>query len=312
MSELISIIVPVYNCEQFLHRCLDSICNQTYSNLQVILVNDGSVDNSESVCKKYIELDSRFELISIKNLGSSGARNIGLKNVKGKYISFIDSDDFVSSDYIELLYNNLINYSADISVCDNIYFENKISIDRCTKNIIEIYESKKGVENILLKIYKNELAFIVPWGKLYKTNLFDGILFPEGKCFDDQATIYKTYLRSSKIVYSKVQAYYYYKNMNSISNTVYLKNPQDFFPIFEERLKLFQKLSFKKAYKQTLIAYFYHLLNFCKNFNDKSKIFKMKQIAKKIIIKNVSIKTKIKLICFLINPNFVIRYFGGK
>ena len=312
MKPLISVIVPVYNCEKVLRRCLDSIISQTYENLQIILVNDGSKDNSEEICKEYKNRDSRIELISIKNLGSSGARNVGLKNVRGEYLTFIDSDDFVSIYYVNKLYSLLEKNNADISVCNYIYFDKEIPTDSILSDTYELYETPEKIEKILLSLYEDNLAFIVPWGKLFKRNLFTQIFFPEGKCFDDQATIYKTYLKSKVIVYNNSKLYFYYRNEQSISNTIYLKNPQDFFPIYEERIKLYSDYNYELARTQTELEYFSALAKYCCVNKDYLNLKRMKQLAKVSIHNNISIKTKIKYVLFLLFPYLIINYLGAK
>lgn len=117
-NELISVIVPIYNTSKYLSKCIDSIINQTYKNLEIILVNDGSTDNSLDICNKYKLIDSRIIIINKDNGGLSSAKNIGLDNHKGRYIAFIDSDDYVDNNFIGELYNNLISTNSDISLCN--------------------------------------------------------------------------------------------------------------------------------------------------------------------------------------------------
>ena len=116
MNELISIIVPIYNVENYLRQCLDSIQNQTYQNFECLLINDGSPDNSADICREYVEKDARFRYFEKENGGVSSARNLGIECSGGTYITFIDADDWVDSDYLEVLYNALIDENADISV----------------------------------------------------------------------------------------------------------------------------------------------------------------------------------------------------
>ena len=129
-NELISIIVPIYNVEKYLRQCLDSIMNQTYRNCECLLIHDGSSDNSEDICREYVSKDSRFRYFEKENGGVSSARNLGIEHSKGEYITFIDSDDWVDSDYLEVLYNSLVDERADIAIStykqfnmdDNCYY----------------------------------------------------------------------------------------------------------------------------------------------------------------------------------------------
>ena len=116
MNELISIIVPIYNVENYLRQCLDSIQNQTYQNFECLIINDGSPDNSADICREYVEKDSRFRYLEKENGGVSSARNLGIEHSKGQYITFIDSDDWVDSDYLEVLYKSLTDEKADVAV----------------------------------------------------------------------------------------------------------------------------------------------------------------------------------------------------
>ena len=118
--DLISIVVPIYNCEKYLERCIGSLINQTYTNIEIILINDGSEDKSKEVCEKFAETDDRIKIINIENGGVSNARNIGIKCAKGKYIGFIDADDWIEYDMYEKMYNNMINNNANFSICEKI------------------------------------------------------------------------------------------------------------------------------------------------------------------------------------------------
>ena len=132
---LVSIIVPVYNVEKYLERCLDSLINQTLKDIEIILVDDGSTDDSGNICDKYAKKDKRIKVIHKENGGLSDARNIGLSIANGRYLQFVDSDDFIHKQMIEILYNTIINNNADISICDfdKVYENTKIKYN--TKEI---------------------------------------------------------------------------------------------------------------------------------------------------------------------------------
>ena len=147
MNDLVSIIVPIYNVENYLERCLQALKNQTYKNLDIILVNDGSKDNSEAIAKKYLD-DERFHLYSKDNGGLSDARNYGMKYAKGKYICFIDSDDYIELDYIEVLLTNMVEKNADISIC-NFYYQYNDKLDRRDeRNGIFTYSNIDSIKEI--------------------------------------------------------------------------------------------------------------------------------------------------------------------
>ena len=178
MNYLVSIIVPIYNKEKFLHKLIDSIINQTYKNIEIILVDDGSLDNSLNICYEYN--DDRIKVISKKNGGVSSARNIGLDNASGDYIAFIDGDDYVDSNYIYKLVSNIKDY--DICECSyNKVDEDYKIIDRCILKNEVIDDNYKIIEDYLN--YKNTNDFL--WNKLFKKDVINDIRFDNYKCSED-------------------------------------------------------------------------------------------------------------------------------
>jgi len=213
-NEKISVIIPIYNSEKYLNRCLNSIINQTYTDLEIILVDDGSTDNSLNICKQYGKIDKRIKIIHQENAGASVARNKGIENSTGNFISFIDSDDYVDCDMFSVLYNNINKYQSDISICGR-----SIEFDDNKKNT-----SKK--ENI--KVMTNKEALIElnslmsfdmsPCDKLYKIKLFENIKFPKVKKCEDFYIMYKLFYYSSNIVYDSTPLYHYCRRKGSNSN----------------------------------------------------------------------------------------------
>lgn len=222
MNDIISIIVPIYNVDQYLDKCINSIINQTYKNIEIILIDDGSTDNSLTICNNYSKQDSRIKVIHKENGGLSDARNKGIEIAKGEYITFIDSDDYVDLDYVEILYNTITKYEADISISTHrILFPNK-TVDKYT---FEEYVSTK--EEILDKLLYDDGIDTSAWGKLYKKFLFKDIRFPKGRLFEDAATTYKLIDNANKIaVYSK-PTYNYVIRENSISNVGFSEKKLD-------------------------------------------------------------------------------------
>lgn len=215
MTELITLIIPVYKVEDLLPRCMESIFNQTYKNLEIILIDDGSPDKCPILCDNYKKRDSRVKVIHKKNGGLSSARNVGINYSTGEYICFIDSDDVISKYYIEELYSNIQKTNSEISICSYkfIGLENEIPDLYENSNDITIYSSKQAIELMLYQKNINNSA----WGKLYKKNLFDNIRFPEGKIYEDIPTTYKTFLLSNNICISNSKYYFYTKREDSIS-----------------------------------------------------------------------------------------------
>ena len=214
MNELVSIIVPIYNVEKYLEKCIISLINQTYKNIEIILVNDGSPDNSLNICKKYQSTDERIVVLDKTNGGLSDARNYGIERAKGKYITCVDSDDYVLNDYVEFMYNNLKKDNADISICKHIVlFENNTQISTATHKKY-ILNPKQTLEMLL---YDEDMD-VSAVAKLYKKELFNGIKYPKGQLFEDAATTYKLIDKADKITFESEGKYFYIIRQDSITN----------------------------------------------------------------------------------------------
>lgn len=212
MDCLISVVVPIYNVEKYLVRCVDSIINQTYSNLDIILVDDGSPDNCGSICDEYAERDNRVKVIHKENGGLSDARNEGIKIAKGKLITFVDSDDYVAINYVEELFRCMMTSRADLSVVEvDVVNENTpYSVERQTGDI-SIINNKKAIE-LALKISFRQSA----WGKLYRTEIFNDIQFPKGLLYEDLAIVYNVLSVTKIIAISNAKLYKYEVRPGSI------------------------------------------------------------------------------------------------
>lgn len=178
--EKISVIIPVYNTENYVRKCIESILIQTYKNIEIIIIDDGSKDDSGKICEEFL-VDNRVKIFHQNNQGTSCARNYGLKNVTGKYICFIDSDDYVEKDYIEFLYNLITKFNTDIAVCgfDYAYTNNKFRCNNKKKKNKTIILNN---EQALIKMCDfNDCFMPICCNKIYKTELFKDINFPEGK-----------------------------------------------------------------------------------------------------------------------------------
>lgn len=219
-SDLISIIVPVYNVEQYIDKCLTSIITQTYSNLEIILVNDGSTDNSRLKCENWAMKDSRIKVIHKENEGLSEARNIGINNATGNYLTFIDSDDYILESYISHLYDLIIQYKADLSVCQPIRVdeENQIIQPVRSHERIRIIE---GNSECMKQFLSYDDINTVAWGKLYSKKIFADIRYPKGKYHEDVWTTYKYIARCNSIIISTAQLYAYRLRYGSIVNSYF-------------------------------------------------------------------------------------------
>lgn len=227
----LSVIVPIYKVEEYLHRCIDSILNQTYSNLEVILVDDGSPDNCGKICDVYAERDNRIKVLHEKNAGVSAARNSGIEIATGEYIAFIDSDDYIAinmfGDMIELLEKN----NLDIISCNAFIAKGDKIIGRAGDGKLFIFEKKEIVEKSL-NDYDNS-----PWNKIYKRKAIGDVRFPAGRLFEDTATAYLFFYNCERVGHVNKAYYYYYRNPNSITQTAFnTKARMDFVLGYIERL----------------------------------------------------------------------------
>ena len=217
---LISIIIPIYKVEDYLEFCLESIVMQTYKNVEIILIDDGSPDKCPEICDEFAKKDHRVIVRHKANGGVSDARNVGLENAHGEYIAFIDPDDFVKEDYIERLYKQALVDNADIVACDYIrVFQSQFkNVENNVENINDIIYMDKYTA--LKNAYKNTLhgfEFVL-WGKLFRKSLFikNGVKFPVGRVHEDIFTIYKLFYHARGITYISQKLYFYRKRKESI------------------------------------------------------------------------------------------------
>ena len=238
MHELISVIVPVYNVLNFLDKCLSSIIEQTYENLEIILIDDGSTDGSSVICDEFARKDSRIKVFHKKNSGQSEARNLGIDLSTGKFIAFVDSDDFVSKDYIQYLYDLLKKYNADISNCNfkKIWdYDEKYS--KRTEKIEKRFDSQSAIENMC---YLKELN-CAPIGKLFKKEIFSEIKFPVGMIYEDLAIMYKAFSRANILAYGNEYKYFYFQRRGSSLNSEFNVQKLSRVPISNEIYEFVEK-----------------------------------------------------------------------
>lgn len=221
MNQLISVIVPIYKVENYLKKCIDSIVNQTYKNIEILLIDDGSPDNCGIICDEYAKKDERIKVIHKENGGLSDARNYGIEASTGDYIIFIDSDDYVSESMCENLLICALENNADIVSCNfkEIYVDNnKEKINK--QSIKESLEVYTNLEVIYKYFFDYTVDINVVWNKLYKRELFfkrESIRFPKGKLHEDDYTICKLYYYANKIVIINDVLYYYIRRCDSIT-----------------------------------------------------------------------------------------------
>lgn len=204
-NELISIIVPVYNVAEYVGICIKSLVSQTYKKIEIFLVDDGSTDASGEICKEWAKRDARITYLYKENGGAASARNAALDRCCGQYIAFVDSDDYIDNNYIEVLHSAIVENGADISICG---WKNETGSTAAKSDTVKgnIVYSKTEAMNKLL--YQEEFDTAM-WAKLYKAQLFAEIRFPEGNIYEDIAIIYKVFDLVEQVVYTSYEGYHY-------------------------------------------------------------------------------------------------------
>lgn len=236
MSPKISIIVPVYKVEPYIHKCIDSILNQTFKDFELILVDDGSPDNCGNICDEYEKKDIRIKVIHKENGGLSSARNAGLDIAIGKYVGFVDSDDYIEKDMYEILYSICEENKCDIASCSSIiYFPNKKVINGGHDLIIH---NKKDAMKTMLE---GKLYDEVVWVKLFKRSVIGNIRFPIGKIYEDTAFTYKIIDRANKVATIGKPKYNYIKHKNSIMSNAIENVKIDAVIAYEDMYKFMEK-----------------------------------------------------------------------
>lgn len=250
MKELISIIVPVYKVEKYLKECIESIQRQTYKDIEIILVDDGSPDKCGEICDEYAKRDNRIKVIHKENGGLSDARNAGIQVAIGKYIAFIDSDDYIEETYIELLYNAIIENRVSISQCGINKVNEK---SQFIKNVGEKEEKVYTSQQMMEELYNGKWENIVTWNKLYLKSLFSDIKFPKGKIHEDEFTTYKLIFKAENLVIIDKFLYNYRQNTNSITGSKYNIKRLDIIEAFQERMEFLERIGEIDLYNRTLI-----------------------------------------------------------
>lgn len=312
IEPLISIILPVYNVEKYISRCVESLINQTYTNIEIILVDDGSTDKSYTICEKYAEKDLRVKLFHKQNGGVSSARNVGLKNSNGEYITFVDSDDWVKEDMLEHLFKKLNDNNADISICTCIVASNESMWDPNKGKKDYIITREEAIKRLLYKEY------CVIWGTLFSKNVIEGIFFVEDISNNEDSYFLFNVFRKSKKIYKSFEAKYIYNRQQetSITKNKNKKSALDQIKV-ANLIECDLKDEFNKYEKEYSFYKFCSLYNLTRDFIDmdifndpiiKKNSMELKKYYKKIIFNNqVQMKIKIKATLLIICPKLFIK-----
>ncbi|MCI7273398.1 glycosyltransferase [bacterium] len=245
-APLVSVIIPVYNVADFLDQCMGSVCRQTYTNLEIILVDDGSTDASAEMCRRWAETDSRIKLIRQQNMGLSGARNTGLEIAKGEWIAFVDSDDWIEPDMYEGMMKTALSYNADIVACGHIREK------RTKKRILLPTEKPRTVtsdEALRMIVVDKKLQNHV-WSKIYRRHLFDTVRFPVRAIYEDIAVSHLLFHQTNRIVLLD-KPYYHYRirvgGLSRVSRINYSKELHYFTQATSQIDYVVEKTGWKRA-----------------------------------------------------------------
>lgn len=303
MNPEISVIVPIYNIEKYVDKCIKSILSQSFNNFELLLVDDGSEDQSLDKCRRYL-YDKRVNIFSQKNKGLSAARNTGIRRAKGKYLYFVDGDDYVSENLLEILYDKMISNSADIVQCGFVWvMENQNEVE-------EKYNGLKA-EKLLcgeewFSLYERySLLFTVAWNKLYRKELFDTLRYPVGKIFEDEYVNFSLYIKAKKVVIVNKGLYYYVQRNSGICGTAGVdKRINSFLEYAPRRMKILWQYN-KTCFYRYLFLYYSELISFekmaQKQHIENDILLKMRKQAIKllgcfVIHSDVTAKEKLKII----------------
>ncbi|ETI67554.1 glycosyltransferase family 2 protein [Neobacillus vireti] len=266
MNPKISVIVPIYNVEPYLCKCIDSILSQTFTDFELILVNDGSPDNCGAICDDYAKIDTRIKVIHKENGGLGSARNAGIKIAKGQYIGIIDSDDYIDEKMYEILYHNAKTHSSDVVVCDVVKVDvesqavlkqggkTEYSIEHFT-NIQALNQLYQPNEDMFDTMGRRGEKWIFAVNKLYKRSLFDALKYPEGVIYDDEFIIHKIYYQSTRVTSISVELYYYVQRPDSISHSSFSIKKFDRVYALKERVDFFKIIRQNKLHEKAFKVY---------------------------------------------------------
>jgi len=292
MKPLISVIIPVYGVEKYLRRAVDSVLKQSYRNLEIILVDDGSPDGCPAICDEYAAKEARVRVIHKENGGLSDARNAGLDIAGGEYIAFLDSDDYFAPFFIEVLYNELIRTDAQVVLCryevtEELLPEHGPDFDAVLKTYREgeadckEYDRKQMLLNQYDALCKDATYFIVAWNKLYKASLWKDVRFPKGKIHEDEATTYRIFDKITKGVYVDVPMYAYFSMQDSITRAKFNTRRLQWFDALDDRIAFLIEKDEQEAVHAAVraradgaIKYYYPLVKECPREKEEAKRLK--------------------------------------
>lgn len=301
MNELISIIIPIYNVEDYLTKCIDSLICQTYKNIEIILIDDGSPDNSGNICDEYAQKDGRIVVIHQSNGGVSSARNIALDICKGEYIMFVDGDDWVEPNFCEEAIRMIHSNGVDCVSFGYYEYTNGVKSIKKTSRPRHI-SSEEAIKSI---INLDDVIYNMPWNKISHRKLFDNVRFPKGRLYEDQAVFYKIFDKAKTIYVSDKPLYNYYRRLGSTTwSPVSHRIVNDKFDIWNERFQ-FIKHNYPSIIADQLLQLAIHSINslcimdWSSNHDIEKKLIDFLLVNKHEILRlKMPLKIKIKLLGF--------------
>ena len=253
---IISVVVPVYNVEKYLEKCVKSICQQTFKEIEIVLVDDGSKDNSGKLCDELAKVDDRIKVVHKNNGGLSDARNVGIKVAAGDFIGLVDSDDYVASDMYEILYRNLIREHADVAVCTaySCYEDKVLPYQKAG------YETMSGIE-FLGRTLSGDCVIVSACCKLYKKKLLLDTQFQKGRLYEDAFILGELFSKVDKVVVEYSPKYYYVHHAGTITTNSYTAKNKDYIKAYEINKKIVQNLcpKYMEAAQYRLFRAYYEL-----------------------------------------------------
>ncbi|MBL7966763.1 MAG: glycosyltransferase [Prolixibacteraceae bacterium] len=287
---LISIVVPIFKVEMYLKRCIESILNQTYANLELILVDDGSPDNCGQICDFYAERDNRIKVIHKPNGGLSDARNAGINIANGDFIGFVDSDDFVHPDMFQSLYNLIEKHGADVAQCSFQRVVDDELKDPGSDNQIKVLTNVDALDMMYTSF---RVDYVVAWNKLYRKQLFDEIRYPKSKIHEDEFTTYKLLFLAEKVVVTNKKYYYYFQSPNSIIRSTFSEKKLHYAEAMESRIAFFEEKQLERFYTKTILGYAQWLLLF--TYRNRQELKKLPETKSYLTERYAKIKTRINV-----------------
>lgn len=315
MNPELSIVVPVYNVEDYIHECIQSILSQTFKDFELILVNDGSTDRSGAICDEHAEKDQRIRVIHKENGGQSSARNRGIDAAKGNYIGFIDSDDWIEPEMYEILYTRLVENDADISACNMMQYEKgETKHLYCHKTDDVSYDRDSAMD----ELYLNERLTFSPCNKLYKKALFEGIRFKEGYILEDMDFSYRMMHQAGKIYYTGQALYNYRYNEKSTMRKIFSKKRLDEFEVRKNMYLFYQKNYPNRAnelYAEWFLTGLMLYISIEKYYQHEKKQYKYlinidrKKLRPLLFKEDYDRKKKLLLAMGVVSPKLLVRFY---